>query len=78
MAKYQNYFILDTERFEAKCKLCVENRIVKYSASSKSNLKAHIESVHRHTPEEQKAKALGIPKITDALACCNHSKSPWI
>ena len=57
MAKYTSYFSVDTTHLEAKCKLCLENAIIKFSATSKTNLKTHIEGVHRHATAAEKAEA---------------------
>ena len=67
MAKYVQYFVLDPERFQAKCKLCVEHTIIKYSKSSKTNLATHVELTHRHATAKQKAAAVGVSTIVMAL-----------
>jgi hypothetical protein len=59
MAKYTQYFVLDDSKHEAKCKLCVKNTIIKYSNSSKSNLKTHVEGVHKNATAEQRAATAG-------------------
>ena len=67
MAKYTPYFIIDSERFEAKCKLCVDNTIIKFSKSSKTNLKTHVEGVHKDVTPDQKAAAAGSSTISVAF-----------
>ena len=67
MAKFVDFYSLDAERFQAKCKLCVETTIIKYSASSKTNLKTHIEGFHRHATAEQKAAAIGTGTVAAAF-----------
>ena len=59
MAKYTCYYELNNSKFEAKCKLCITPAILKFSASSKTNLKKHFETVHRHVTPEQAAAAVG-------------------
>ena len=59
MAKYTCYYELNNSKYEAKCKLCITPAILKFSASSKTNLKKHFETVHRHVTPEQAAAAVG-------------------
>jgi len=63
MAKYVHFFILDSTKLEATCRLCPTNTVIKYSTSSKTNLKTH----HRHMTGEQKAAAVGSLPISSAF-----------
>ena len=67
MAKFSVYFVLDNEKLEGKCKLCISPTIIKFSRSSKTNLKTHIETVHRLTSPEEKASAIGSQVIQQAF-----------
>ena len=67
MAKYVHFFILDSTKLEATCRLCPTNTVIKYSTSSKTNLKTHIEGAHRHMAGEQKAATVGSLPISSAF-----------
>ena len=67
MAKFVQFFHVDYESLEARCTLCVESTVIKFSKSSKTNLKTHVETAHKHATFEQKAAAIGSSTMTLTL-----------
>eukprot|EP00731_Ephydatia_muelleri_P006917 Em0003g1165a len=69
MAKvYASFFELDDSKLEGVCKVCKAQKgtivKVKYSASSKTNLKSHFTTHHKDVNIEEKASALGARAIS--------------
>ena len=67
MAKYTCYFQVDNIKLEAKCKLCTTPAILKFFATSKTNLKKHFKTVHRHVTPEEAAAAVGLLPLHSAF-----------
>ena len=67
--QYLAYFTLNPKALTARCNLCVVPKDLKYSSSSKTNLKTHIETVHRHDDEKMASyQKKGMQTIDKALA----------
>ena len=64
---YSKYFLLDSVRLKARCKLLVSSKVVKFTNSSKTNLKTHIEKWYESVITEAAADSKPQPKITDAI-----------
>ena len=62
MAQFVQFFQMDPNKLEGSCKLCKEKYgkqvFVKYTSSSKSNLKSHFNTHHKDVDIDSKAKAL--------------------
>ena len=66
MSKDVCFFNLHPETLTATCKLCINNKVLKYTKSSKSNLSAHIQACHSDA-ESRKSEVIGVEPIGTAL-----------
>jgi hypothetical protein len=67
MSKYTQFFDIYQVKFKARCKHCPEVKIIKFSSSSKTNLKAHVESVHKQMTVAETVRALGTLPLSRAF-----------
>ena len=69
MAQFVQFFQMDPNKLEGGCKLCKEKSgkqvFVKYTSSSKSNLKSHFNTHQKNVDIDLKAKAPGSGTINN-------------
>jgi hypothetical protein len=57
---YLSFFHLDNSNFLARCTLCPPTgNLLKYSPTSKTNLKTHLERCHREAVQEKEKELKG-------------------